>query len=62
MPGGYLFVETVAGHGGNHVELPRVGEIAKAVARSFEIEVYRERRVGPPELNAAAVVLLARRK
>lgn len=60
--GGYLLIETVPGCGGNYLELPKSGELRKELSRDFEITAYRERRVGPAEMDAVTVRLLARRK
>jgi SAM-dependent methyltransferase len=61
-PNGYLFLETVPGCGGNYLELPKEGELRSIFGRSFEIEFYRERRVGPRSFDAVTVQLLGRRK
>jgi len=61
-PNGYLFLETVPGCGGNYLELPKEGELRSIFDRSFEIEFYRERRVGPRSFDAVKVQLLGRRK
>lgn len=61
-PGGYLLFETPPGCGGNHIELPREGEVKDRIEKSFEFELYKERRVGPPNSRAVTVKLLARRK
>lgn len=59
---GYLLIETVPGCGGNYLELPKAGELRKELSEKFEIIAYRERRVGPAEMDAVTVRLLARRK
>src|SRR5258708_29373224 len=61
-PGGYLLLETVPGHGGNYLQLPRSGELRTVLARGFDIEFYRERKVGPPGHGAVSVRLLAKRQ
>jgi len=61
-PNGYLFLETVPGCGGNYLQLPKQGELRSAFERSFEIEFYRERRVGPRSFDAVTVQLLGRRR
>jgi SAM-dependent methyltransferase len=59
--GGYLFIETIGGHGRNHLELPRAGELRKALATDFRFEFYEERRVGPARSRKRAVKLLAQK-
>lgn len=61
-PNGYLFLETVPGCGGNYLQLPKTGELRYAFEGSFEIEFYRERRVGPRSVDAVTVQLLGRRR
>jgi SAM-dependent methyltransferase len=61
-PGGYLLLETPPGHGGNYLELPASGTIRAALTRGFEIEFYRERKVGPPDYDAVSVQLFAQRR
>jgi SAM-dependent methyltransferase len=59
-PGGYLLVETVPGHGGNYLELPKARELRIALEKGFEIELYKETKVGPTDYDAVTVRLLAR--
>ncbi len=61
-PGAYLLLETVPGYGHNYLELPKAGSLRRKLAKDFEIEVYRERTVGPPDADAVAARLLARRR
>jgi SAM-dependent methyltransferase len=61
-PDGYLLLETVPGHGGNYLQLPKAGELKAAFEQSFTFEFYRERPAGPRTLNIVTVQLLARRK
>jgi hypothetical protein len=61
-PGGYLLLETVPGCGGNYLQLPKAGELRSAFERSFDIEFYRERKVGPSNVDAVTVQLLGRRR
>jgi SAM-dependent methyltransferase len=61
-PGGYLIFESVPGCGGNYMELPAAGYVRSLLARSFEIEHYKERKVGPPGANAVVTQVLARRR
>jgi len=60
--GGYLFVESVGGHGGNYLELPKIGEIERSARMTFDVEFYTESRVGPPEELAVSFKLLARKR
>jgi len=62
VTGGYLLVETVPAHGGNYLELPKAGELRSAFERVFDLEFYRERKAGPPNVDAVTVQLVARRK
>ena len=61
-PGGYLLLETVPGCGGNYLELPRSGEVKSAFEKGFEIEWYKERKVGPAGYNAVTVRMLAKKR
>jgi hypothetical protein len=60
--GGYLLLETVPAHGGNYLELPKAGELRSAFERTFDFEFYRERKAGPPSVDAVTVQLIGRRK
>lgn len=59
--GGYLFIETIGGHGSNHLELPRAGELHRALKADFRFEFYEERRAGPERFGKRAVKLLAQK-
>jgi SAM-dependent methyltransferase len=59
--GGYLFIETIGGHGGNHLALPRAGELRRALEADFRFEFYEERRAGPERFGKRAVKLLAQK-
>ena len=61
IPGGYLLLETVPGHGGNYLELPEAGMIKKVLQAAFRLEFHKERRVGPEDCKAVTVQTLARR-
>lgn len=61
IPGGYLLVETVAGHGGNYLELPKAGMIKEILQTGFRLEFYREHYVGPENYKAVTVQALAKR-
>src|SRR5262245_11265532 len=60
IAGGCFLLETVSGRGGNYLELPRTGELLTAAEKAFDIEVYKESRVGPPQLQRVSVKMLAR--
>ncbi len=60
-PGGYLLLETVSGHGGNYLELPKAGELRTFFEKRFQIDWYRERKVGPQDYNAVTVQMFAKR-
>jgi SAM-dependent methyltransferase len=62
VPGAYLLIETVPGHGGNYLELPRAGELNEQLSPDFELEAYVERKAGPREIDAVTVRVLGRRK
>jgi SAM-dependent methyltransferase len=57
--GGYLFIETIDGHGKNYLELPTYGFISQALAGSFEIKYIKEKKTGLDLVNAATVKVLA---
>lgn len=60
-PGGYLIFESVPGCGGNYLQLPRAGYVRSLLAMGFDIEVYKERRVGPPHRDAVTATAVAKR-
>jgi len=60
--GSYLLLETVAGHGGNYLSLPKEGELRGRLECDFELEFYKERRVGPIGQDAVTVALLGKRR
>jgi SAM-dependent methyltransferase len=62
IAGGYLFIETFGGHGGNYVDLPKTGQLQDQLSRRFDIPFYRERKVGPAGFGAVSVKLLARKR
>jgi SAM-dependent methyltransferase len=59
---GYLFIESVGGHGENHRELPRAGEVRALLSPLFHFDFYDERRAGPAEYGKCSVRLLARKR
>jgi len=61
-PGGYLLLETVPGCGGNYLELPRSEEVRSAFEKKFEIEWYKERKVGPAGYDAVTVQIFAKKR
>lgn len=60
-PGGYLFVETIGGHGDNWLELPPAGALKQALNSEFSICFYRERQVAKLGRDAASVQLLVKK-
>jgi SAM-dependent methyltransferase len=61
-PAGYLLLETVPGHGGNYLELPKAGELRSALETGFELEYYKEGKVGPCGSDAVTVQMLAKKR
>lgn len=59
--GGWLYIETFGGQGQNYLELPKLGEIPKAL-QGFEIVLCKERPVGPASHRAAVVQTLAQKR
>lgn len=57
--GGYLFIETIDGRGGNYLELPPQGFIKEGLGDCFEIKHFKEKKVGPIHSNACTSRLLA---
>ncbi len=57
--GGYLFIETIGGHGGNYLDLPKHGFIRAQLADAFNIKFYKEKKVGPLSSNCSTVKVLA---
>ena len=43
------------------LELPKAGQLKGLLGKAFEIEYYKEAKVGPPDYDAVTVRLLARR-
>ena len=60
-PGGHLYIETFQGHGMNYLELPKAGEILRAL-QDCEMLIYKERPTGPPSEQAVVVEALARKR
>jgi SAM-dependent methyltransferase len=57
--GGFLFIETIDGHGKNYRELPPCGFVKTKLADTFEIRYFQEKKVGPPLSDASTVKLFA---
>jgi SAM-dependent methyltransferase len=62
IPGGFLFIETFGGQGRNYVNLPRRGELRDLLRTTHDLLFYKERAVGPPDVDAVSVKLLARQR
>ena len=58
---GYLYIETFGGQGQNFLELPKAGQLRQLLSRQVEFRYYKERKVGPEEVNVVAVTLFAQR-
>lgn len=59
--GGHLYVETIGGQGGNHVDLPEIGVLRELLGSGYEFVRYEERPVGPPGVRKIAAKMLARK-
>ena len=59
--GGYFFIETISGRGGNYIDLPPHGFILETLGDSFEILHSKEKKVGPPKSNSATIKLFAKK-
>ena len=57
--GGYLLIETIDGHGGNYLHLPRQGFIRAKLNNAFDVKYFKEKKVGPLQSDACTVKLLA---
>jgi SAM-dependent methyltransferase len=62
IPGGYLVIESIPAHGGNYLKLPRAGQLQSELRKSFDFELYKERKAGPGNYDAVAVQTVARRR
>lgn len=60
VTGGHLYVETIGGQGGNHVDLPVIGTLRRFLENHYELLYYEERPAGPPTVQKCAAKLLAR--
>jgi His-Xaa-Ser system radical SAM maturase HxsC len=61
MSGGFLYLETPSGHGGNYIDLPTENSIQFKLEPYFKILYYKERKTGPSELNRVTVKVFAQR-
>jgi SAM-dependent methyltransferase len=59
--GGYIYIETFGGQGGNYLQLPKAGELRTALA-GYDLLHYKERSVGPKTFNSVVVVALAQKR
>lgn len=62
MGGGFLYIETFGGHGGNYLDLPKAGHVRDLLQAGFDLLFYREKRVGPAGYDAVTVKLFARKR
>jgi SAM-dependent methyltransferase len=60
--GGHLFIETFGGHGQNHLDLPKAGQLRDLLSSRFNISFYQEKKVGPIGYDAVSVKLLAQKQ
>jgi SAM-dependent methyltransferase len=58
--GGYIYIETFGGQGGNYLQLPKAGEL-RAALTGYDLHFYKERSVGPTTSNSVVVVALAQK-
>lgn len=58
-PGGYLYLETISGHGGNYHDLPPRGFVRDQLAEWFDFKRYQENPAGPETSTAVSVKLVA---
>jgi SAM-dependent methyltransferase len=61
FPGGFLVLETIEGRGGNYRQLPKAGSVRAVLECFFTFLVYKERQVGPEDIDAVTVRLVAQR-
>jgi SAM-dependent methyltransferase len=59
--GGRLYFETFGGHGQNHLDLPRPGEVKAALGVDFDLRYYEERAAGRQHTLAVTVKVLAQK-
>jgi SAM-dependent methyltransferase len=59
--GGHLYFETFGGHGQNHLDLPRPGEVKAALGVNFSLRYYKERVASRQHPQAVTAKVLARK-
>jgi SAM-dependent methyltransferase len=59
--GGYIYIETFGGQGGNYLQLPKAGEL-RAALTGYDLHFYKERSVGRTTSNSVVVVALAQKR
>lgn len=59
--GGFIYIETFGGQGGNYLQLPKAGEL-RAALTGYDLLFYRERSVGPTTSNSVVVLALAQKR
>jgi SAM-dependent methyltransferase len=59
--GGHLYFETFGGHGQNHLDLPRPGEVKAALGVNFDLRYYEERAASRQHTQAVTAKVLARK-
>jgi len=62
ISGGFLYLETFGGHGQNFLELPPAGQVRELLSKDFQLQFYRENKVGPTGYDAVTVRLFARKR
>jgi SAM-dependent methyltransferase len=62
ISGGYLYLETFGGYGQNFRELPSAGQFRELLSKDFQLQFYRENKVGPMGYDAVTVRLFARKR
>jgi hypothetical protein len=59
--GGHLYFETFGGHGQNHIDLPRPGEVKAALGVDFDLRYYEEKAASRQHPQAVTAKALARK-
>ena len=60
--GGYLYIETFGGQGQNFRELPKANQLGELLSKQVEFRYYKERKVGPADVDSVVVTLFAQRR
>ena len=60
--GGHIYVETFGGQGQNFRELPKAGQLRELLSKHMEFRYYKERKVGPTEVDNVSVTLFAQKR